>query len=267
MGNIKLYLLFFKTYLKVKSEYRVSFFMDLFSQFSTFAITYLSIWILFGRFKDINGWNFYEVVFLYNINLFSYGLAGLFFFNPLRFLEEMIHSGEFDCLMHKPMSVFMHLICRRFNQSYLGYLILGIIVFRFCMDKLNIIWTVANVIWFIIVMTGAFLIQASIIIISGTTGFWLTRSASVTETIVHRFRSFITYPVSIYNTFVQILLTFVIPYAFVNYYPGIYFLDREDSSLFSPYFQYLTPVVGIVLMILAMGFWRIGMNRYQSTGS
>jgi ABC-2 type transport system permease protein len=53
----------------------------------------------------------------------------------------------------------------------------------------------------------------------------------------------------------------------VNFYPVHYFLDKTGDNLFSPILQYGTPVVGIVLFFLAYQFWRIGVDKYESTGS
>ena len=70
-----------------------------------------------------------------------------------------------------------------------------------------------------------------------------------------------------YPRFIQVLLTFVIPYGFMSFYPAQYFLQKNDFLLFFPWFQYLTPVVGAVLLTLAVVFWKAGLRRYQSTGS
>ena len=40
-----------------------------------------------------------------------------------------------------------------------------------------------------------------------------------------------------------------------------------SDTLFFPILQYGTPVVGLVLFVLAYQFWKIGVNKYESTGS
>jgi ABC-2 type transport system permease protein len=59
----------------------------------------------------------------------------------------------------------------------------------------------------------------------------------------------------------------VLPFAFVNFYPAHYFLDKAGGDLFFPVIQYGTPVVGIVFFLLAYQFWKVGVNKYESTGS
>ena len=63
------------------------------------------------------------------------------------------------------------------------------------------------------------------------------------------------------------MLTFVIPVAFVNWYPCLYLLDREDPFGFPAWFALAPPVVGALLFGVAALAWRTGVRRYTSTGS
>ena len=113
---------------------------------------------------------------------------------------------------------------------------------------------------------GAALIQAAILVVVGTMSFWLVKNTA-TYSLLNCFNNFLDYPITIYSKSIQAFLTFVIPVAFVNYYPAHYFLDKTGDNLFFPALQYGTPVVGIVLFLLAYQFWKIGVNKYESTGS
>ena len=75
----KLYGRFIMIYLKNMMEYRFYFFMEMFNQGFAVGIGYLSIWIILNRFHSINGWSYYEVIFLYSLNYLSYGISSLFF--------------------------------------------------------------------------------------------------------------------------------------------------------------------------------------------
>jgi ABC-2 type transport system permease protein len=77
----------------------------------------------------------------------------------------------------------------------------------------------------------------------------------------------VEYPLPIYNKVVQTILTFVVPYGFVNYIPaqGILF---PDDALWSPVLEWIaTPLLGLTLFVLSCLFFKFGMRRYQSTGS
>ncbi|CAG7632175.1 hypothetical protein PAESOLCIP111_03354 [Paenibacillus solanacearum] len=267
MHVLKLYSQFLAIYLKSRMEYRFSFFMDIFIQFTTYGSTYMGIWIVLSKFGSIGGWSFYEVLFLYTLNLMSYGICSLFVWSPMRALEWMVQRGEFDGVLVKPMNPLVHLIFRQFNQHFLGHIILSAIVFSICFRHLHIDWTAANVCYFILTIAGATFIQAALLIISGAMSFWFVKSNSFTDTMIYGFRGFMDYPISIYSKAIQIFLTFVVPYGFVNFYPSQYFLGKEGEGLFHSSFRFGTPIIGVALLLLSLYIWHKGVNRYQSTGS
>ncbi len=266
MTTFKLYFGFINAYLKTKIEYRFAFFMDFFIHIYGYFITYLGIWVIFNKFHFIKGWDFYEVMFLYNLNLISYGICGVFFFTPIRRLEGMVKDGTFDSMLIKPINPFLHLIFRYFNHDFFGHIILAGIVFTICLNKLNIIWTIGKVMGLILFIFGATLIQAGLMIIAATVCFWFFTSNNLIDATIYGVRSFINYPITIYDKWIQIFLTFILPYAFVNFYPVQYFL-ADKVTVFHSSLNYLTPVIGIIIFVLAILLWNTGINRYQSTGS
>ena len=267
MGIVNLCIRFYTIYLKSMFEYRLAALTDMFTNIIIYSAMYLGIWILLDRFKVIQGWTFYEVMLLFNLNMVSYGLSSFIFRWPMLGLEQMVQRGEFDIVLIRPMNPLLYIILRRPNHAYVGHMILGIIVFAICFANLDIQWTLIKVIFLVFAIMGAVLIQSTMYLIIGTLSFWIVRTRSVFSALMYSFRNFVEYPISIYGIVIQVLLTFVIPFAFVNFYPTQYFLDRKGDTLFHPILQYGTPVVGIVLFLLAYKFWTIGVNRYESTGS
>ena len=64
-----------------------------------------------------------------------------------------------------------------------------------------------------------------------------------------------------------VLLAFVIPFGFMNYFPASYFLHKADNGLGLPLaIGVLTPAVGVVFLVVAYAFWRFGLQRYQGVG-
>jgi len=60
---------------------------------------------------------------------------------------------------------------------------------------------------------------------------------------------------------------FVVPLAFVSYFPSLYLLGRPDGLGLPPFFAFLSPAVAVIFLVVARGIWRFGVNHYQSTGS
>jgi ABC-2 type transport system permease protein len=77
----------------------------------------------------------------------------------------------------------------------------------------------------------------------------------------------IEYPLSLYPKILQILLTVVVPFGFITFYPAQFFLSKNDFLMFNPVLQYLNPLVGIVVLCAAFFVWNQGLKRYNSSGS
>ncbi|WP_243644372.1 ABC transporter permease [Paenibacillus pinisoli] len=241
--------------------------MDILIQIITFFVMFLGLWIMLNHFQTIRGWTFYEVLFLYNLNILSHGISGMFFMSPMRQLEAMVQNGEFDGILTRPINPLPLLIFKQFQHAYIGHVLLGIGSLILCINKLNLELSGLNIVMLILVLIGATLIQSAIMIMTGCVSFWFVKATSLSNTIIYDLRRFLNYPLSIYNKFIQFLLTFVIPYGFINFYPSLLFLNKEGEVLFTASFQYGTLIVGLLLYMLSITIWSVAVNKYQSTGS
>ena len=165
------------------------------------------------------------MVFVYNMNLFSYGVACLFFYIPMRNLELMVKSGDFESLLIRPISPFVHLLLKQDYLGFLSHIILSIFMFVVCFKNLNILWNAKNIFFFTMALIGAVLIQASVLIYTGSLSMKYIAANSLMNVLIYDVRSFIQYPIHIYPKVIQVILTFVVPYAFVNFYPSRYLFD------------------------------------------
>ena len=70
------------------------------------------------------------------------------------------------------------------------------------------------------------------------------------------------YPIGIYRKGIVFIFTFIIPYAFINYYPLLYFLDKSNNTLYM-----FSPLLVLVFLIPCLLSFKIGLKHYNSTGS
>jgi ABC-2 type transport system permease protein len=263
----KLYFRYVVLQLKAEMEYRATFFPGIFMQMFGYISSFFTIWVLFSKFNSIGNWGFYEVAFLYSLNLITYSISSAILWSPMMGIETKVQQGEFDSVLCKPINPLLHLIGQDFNYIFLSNIAVAVVMLGITFSGLSIVWTPSNVMWFIVVIIGGALIQSAILIISGSISFWFVKSNSVVNTFIYSIRGFISYPITIYGIGIQVLLTFIIPYAFVNFYPSQLFLDKSGSDLFFSSFKYGTPIVGIIMFVLAIFIWNVGVNKYESTGS
>lgn len=263
--NILLYLAFAKVVFLTQLEYRGQYFMRMLSKIIAWSSGLIMILILLNRFHRIGDWGTYEVLFLYALDMLSYSIAGTFFMGPFGKLPGLIQKGELDQILVRPVNPLVYLICTKVSAGYTSNYIVGIVVLVICIRKLGISLGAISVLWLLLVILGASLIQAAGFMATAVPAFWFLKSDGLTQIFYKNLTAFNRYPLSIYNKGIQILLTFILPYAFINYYPSQLFLGKQE--LFHPLFRYLTPAVGVLLFYLAYLFWKQGLNAYQGTGS
>lgn len=267
MYYLPLYLELIKLRAQSIVHHRAASLLFAFAQVASYGAEFLLIWVLVSQFHAIGEWGPYEVMFLYALNLFSYGLAGAFLYYPCAALSMLIQSGEFDATLTKPLNSLPHMVFKYFSIGYYSYFSVAGTVLFICIIKLEIVITPLTILFLIMTLAGGALIQGAALIFTSVPSFWLIRNTGLQGILMYDLKGFIRYPISIYSKALQVFLTLIVPYAFINFYPAQYFLKKNDFLMFHPVFQFLTPLVGIVLFLAAHKFWNIGVNHYQSTGS
>jgi ABC-2 type transport system permease protein len=99
-------------------------------------------------------------------------------------------------------------------------------------------------------------------VISSCSAFWIYNSFPVMD-LARRLREFSPYPMTIFDGFFKVLLTYLIPIGFIAFYPSQFFLKTGTISTV----VYLSPLVGILSFTIAYWVWTKGVNGYTGTGS
>jgi ABC-2 type transport system permease protein len=180
----------------------------------------------------------------------------------------MVYTGEFDRFLLRPSGLMFQVIASRTDYpAAIGHGTVGIILFVQVADSVGIEWNVRNVIYYILALIGGAIIQAAIFMISSCFSFWAIRTTNLRNMIFFNFRRFAGYPLSFYPSLIQILLIYVVPFAFVSYFPSLFFLRKPEASGFWEGCLYLTPVVGVALFALVYVLWKLGLRKYSSSGN
>lgn len=75
------------------------------------------------------------------------------------------------------------------------------------------------------------------------------------------------YPVDIFGTWFRVVVTGLIPVAFMNYYPSIKLLGKEEQLNHGFYLVYASLIIAAALLLLASFIWKKALSRYSSSGS
>ena len=129
-------------------------------------------------------------------------------------------------------------------------------------------WNAAQILFFPVMIVGGMLLFMAIFVVGATTSFWAPQAREAVNIFSYGGQFMTTYPMHIYQEWLVSLFTFIIPMAFINYYPALYLLDKPDPFGLPPFMPFLSPIsVAVISLWLSLAFWRRGVRRYQSTGT
>ena len=247
--------------LKSKMSYRADFIISTIGMICTNISGFISFWIMFRNFPSIDGWNYYEILFLYGFSLISLTPVQCFFDNNWS-LRQNVYTGDFIKYCFRPINLFFYYQSEVFDVKGLGQFAFGIGTLVYAWIKLGLGFSVLMLLKLIIFLLTASLIMIALQNAAAATCFWIQNSFYVLD-LAYRFRDYAKYPVTIFSKAFRFIFTFVMPIAFIAYYPSLVIL-RPDQI---PILSWLSPVIGVLFFWISYKIWMYGATRYSGTGS
>jgi ABC-2 type transport system permease protein len=247
-------------------EYRTNFFL-----WFGFTIVYhgtaiAALWVTLRQFPSMNGWDFRQMALLYGLWMLGHAVHNTFFFT-VGDVPTFVREGRFDRFLVRPLDTLFQALTVP-QQIWPDELILAMVFFVAATAYSGVHVDAAFIAYVPLVAVGGALIDFGITLAIATLSFWFIRIDTLRWVVMSLEQEFTRYPISIYTRGVRFILAFVLPFAFMNYFPATYLLHKTDAGLsLSPWVGLLTPVIGAAWALAAYVFWRFGLNRYQGTGS
>lgn len=249
---------------KERMEYRGDFILNAFAQIISYFANYVVIWLFISKFKSIAGWSWPEIALLYSIGLFTYALGASFSYVQMTEMEERVRSGTYDTILTKPVNSYLYVVCRGFNVAYVAHFAISLTFLFWSLGQLQVEWTLFKMVYFLIALISGAMIQMGIMTMIGACSFIWIRN-NVLFTLFFRLREFTSYPIPVYGTFIQVILVFIVPLAFINFYPSAYLLSKP-APLIGDWGKWIIPFIGPVCLAAGYLFWLWSEKRYQGAG-
>ncbi|MBO5284207.1 MAG: ABC-2 family transporter protein [Lachnospiraceae bacterium] len=256
-----------KTTAKSWFQYRVDAVLKSLAVFLREATGIIVIWFTLLKFDQLNGWDIYEMLFLFSLLFLTYGIM-IIFFTGLRDFGRTVRDGSFDRFLLRPRGLLFQIIFVNSDWfAAIGHGGLGITLFLISAGKVGIQWNLAHAVYYLFAVAGGVLIQGAVFLVLAALNIYLLETNSLKELLYWNMRKFAGYPISIFHKAIQFIMIYVMPFAFVNYFPAQYLLRKSDMAQYPEIFLYLTPAVGIGMYLLAYLFWRFSIRYYKSSGN
>ena len=225
----------FKLNVKSQLEYKASFIINSISQFFVFFSYYFIILALFDKFSNIKGYTLYEVLLCFSIIQFGFAFTETFFRGIDKF-EDLIIDGRLDRYLVRPRGLLFQALCSEIDFIKIFRILQSLIILVISLLKLDIAWGIDKVIVLILMLISSILIFFGLFVLTSSYCFITIQGLEVKNLLTDGGKYLAQYPISIYRKGIIFIFTFIIPYAFINYYPLLYFLGRTNNILylFSP---------------------------------
>jgi ABC-2 type transport system permease protein len=263
---LQAYLQYWRINLLTMLEYRANFVMWFVFTFIYHGVALGALYVTMRQFPSMNGWNFREMFFLYALWMSAHELHNTLFFTVVS-VPDYVREGRFDRFLVRPLDTLFQVLTVP-QQIVPDGLVLAIATLALAAAAANVRIDWVFVVFVPLIVIGGALIDLGISLAVATLSFWFVRVDTLRWVVMSLEQDFTRYPISIYTRGVRIVLTYVLPFAFMNYFPATFFLQKSYNGMhLDPAVGLLTPAIGLAWLGASYAFWIVGLRHYQGTGS
>jgi ABC-2 type transport system permease protein len=246
-------------------QYRLSFGLDLAGNFVISFIDFLAVLVIFHNTHRLGVWTVREVAFLYAMSSISFALTDLLVGHFDQFPQKL-RDGNFDILLVRPRGTLFQVIASDFQLRRLGKAIQGALILAYVVGTLHVHWDAGRVAMLVVMIPAAIVIFASVWTVGSCLSFWTTDGGEFTNAFTYGGNFLAQYPVDIFSSWLRRFLCYLVPLAFVSYFPALYILDKPDPLGLPRLLQFTAPVVAAITAVVAGFTWRFAVRHYRSAG-
>lgn len=244
-----------------ETAYRAELVGNLFRSVINIGVAVGGLAVVFSHTSELSGWRLEQAMVLLGVYYLVQGIVQTALSPSLNEVVTEVRKGTFDYVLLKPVPSLLLSSTRRFVVWHVADVMLGGAIIAIGLIRLEAQITFGVAAVFAGVMVGGIAIVFSIWLALTTLVFWFVRVENITM-IFQLFFDTGRYPVEIYPFWLRSLLTFVFPVAFITTVPAQTITGREPLVAI-----WLAPLIGVLTLLAAARFWRIGLSRYTSASS
>ena len=246
---------------KVRLAYRGDFLLNALGDLLVASVGAVFLWAVFRHVADIRGWTFSQVLFIWGMAQTSSGLFFVFFQGLWALNQQYILRGELDRVLLRPMDPYAQVMLDHLNLEDLPVALLGVGMMAWALPGLPPLDAAKWALLPLFLVSGV-LVLAGVLTAFSSLGFRILHRGTAVG-VIYQASAFNRYPIDLFSRPVQRLLTWVVPFAFVAFFPATWYLGRPAWLPFAA----AQPLVGLLLFVGSMALWRRGLRYYRSPGS
>ena len=244
--------------------YRTSFITLVLANGLITGLDAVAIWVMFANLDTLGGFELHEVALLYGASSLGLGIADTCIGSVER-IGEYIRTGRLDQMLTKPLPLLLQVCADQFTLRRLGRITQAAIVFTWAATYVD--WTPSRVGVALMMVASAGALFFGLFVMFSCIQFVTKDATEFANAFTYGGATLTQYPLTIFPRELMKSLTFVVPVAFVNWYPCLYLLGRDDPFGMPGWLQFCSPAAALAMVAVALLVWRAGVHRYTSTGS
>lgn len=264
-NRIRLYGHYAALSIKAQWHYRAAFALQIAGNFAATLVEFVGTWALLARFETFGGWGLGEVAILYGLVHAAFALAEAFGYGFDAFGTDFIRTGEFDRLLVRPRSVILQLLGHQVRLRQLGRFSQGLMVLIYGLWVTQHL-SVTNALICLWCLIGGTMLFIGLFILQAALSFWTIESLEIFNAFTYGGTAIAQYPLTIFTKWIRWMITYVIPFAAITYFPALVITGRTALLSRQGAFCIIAPAAGFLLFGLALVAFASGIRRYTSAG-
>jgi ABC-2 type transport system permease protein len=246
--------------------YRVSFLSTILGGVALQGTQLLFIGVLLSKFDVIHGWRLNEVAFLFAMRLAAHAFY-VVPFGALVMIDQAIQQGDVDRFLLRPAGIYLQVVTRYAPLMALGDTLLGFGSLAIFAAQSSVSWTPGKVAFLIAALVGGGLVEAGMQTFLAGFSFRMTSTISLRVLADDTITRFSGYPLTMFNRWGFLSLTFVFPMAFIAYLPATVLLGRTDQLPIPAWLAGISPCGGLIVFTIGLTFFNRMTRTYNSPGN
>jgi ABC-2 type transport system permease protein len=215
--------------------------------------------------ESVAGWKAGELTFLYGLALLSHALTIVFFYSTWS-IAEWASRGRFAELQVRPLNVYFHFTCSSLNLIGLLDLLPALAILLYSCREIAFTLSAGNMLWLFVLTLAGVLLRVGVFTAVGSLAFWTQRNRGLVGVAATALERTTMYPLTIYPSWLQVVLTVLLPVALVTFVPV-----RDALQLQAGRGRWSMAALALFVGVLALGAgYRIfarGLAHTDSSGS
>jgi ABC-2 type transport system permease protein len=260
MRVLRLLRSFWTNALQVELEFRADLIVNLINAPLMFGAGLAVLAAVFSETPSVGGWSFDEAIAVLGVFLIVDGFVGTILSPNLGRLPEYIRLGNLDYMLLMPVGSHFQVSLRHLNLWEAPNLLLGTALVGYSMLALDRV-DPTTIALFLLMLAAGLTTAFALWSIIYTSAFWFVRVSNL-EVMFRTLVDVGRFPVSALPPWLRLLLTAVLPVAFITNVPAAAVAGRLDLTM--GLFALLIAAIALAASHL---FWRRAVASYTSASS